>query len=98
MNAPLKPASGRFEAVLASARRTEPAKAKTTFEPCREGVLRHDGGRTTLLTPQQVSDLSSLYRREQKAAEAESERCYALWSALENARCEALDRCGAQSA
>lgn len=91
MNAP-----SRFDTILESALKT--AKPSTTFEPCRDGVLRHDGGRTVLLTPEQVSDLMAHYEREQKAAEAEAELCAQRFAALWKARCDALDRCGAEAA
>lgn len=96
MNAPV-PTPGRFEAVLASAKR-EASTPPTTFEPCRDGVLMHIGPRTVLLTPQQVTDLMGLYERERQLARAEAERCDRLYAGLWSARCDALDRCGAAAA
>jgi hypothetical protein len=93
------PAPGRFEAVLYRGRALpEAAKPPTTFEPCRDGVLRHDGGRTSLLSPQEVTDLLGLYEREKEAAQRVADHCDALHNALWAARCDALDRCGAEAA
>jgi hypothetical protein len=98
MNAPVMPAPGRFEEVLASARRIEPAQPETTFKPHKDGVLMTVGARTFLLTLAQVDDHLALYEREGRAAEAEAKFCNRRVAALWDARCAAMDEFGATQA
>jgi hypothetical protein len=90
MTAPFLTLVGKPSAAVISLDQTR--KEFTAFEPCRDGVLMHVGGRTSLLTPQQIEDQLSLYQREERAAEAEASLCRRRFNQIWDARCAYRDR------
>lgn len=65
-----------------------------TFRPTRQGVMLCCGPVETVLTEAQIEQHMALYQTEKAAAQAVVDRCEALFDALFDARCVAIDKHG----